>query len=694
MPEDRSDNPVINPVLSLTSKPRLKGITGGGKNQDSIKQERLGQQRKALSEKLEALLPNAEQKAVSGYIAIVISMFSDSLAPSYAPNDLFGLEREARLIAPYKGGYLAEIKVSAIKQIADYIKKTDSVKCRVDISRIHSIEGIGTNRVLGAEKPKTVFDQAIRIIKNGAEFGEFVVWFVPFSKQELRVEAIKSVANTLHVKGIASTETNESALVDIFDPKAIIALPLIAGSSLTDTTDQNFIASIYAIALSDTKQLSDLAASGKVIRIDPIVSLASTEITVEGARQEPEEPIDGQPIVGVIDGGRTAQSYAYAEAWKAPELVSTSIADSQHGNSVTSLLVRGHTLNPELELPELICRVGTAQVLVRQNFLHKSPHPNALIAYLDKTISDNPDTKVWNISANTNSECAPFEVSVLGHAITTLARKHNILPIISAGNKLANENLRIAPPADCEAGLVVSGRQSDENGHVGAPCPNSRCGLGPDEMLKPDMSWFSTVNAIGDRQVNGTSFSAPLVSRLAAHAWEKLRTPSPDLVKALLLNNCDLEKFDHQMGWGSPVISNHPWECETGTVCLAWSSKLKAGVEHYWDGITIPPSLLDGNALRGQVSLTAVLDPSYLNIVGVGNYCMARLEVSLQDAGESEEDEASNVLGSMQKRLTEFEARKIDHKWSPIRRHANNFRGKTLRSDKLRLRARIFVRDL
>lgn len=214
------------------------------------------------------------------------------------------------------------------------------------------------------------------------------------------------------------------------------------------------------------------------------------------------------------------------------------------------------------------------------------------------------------------------------------------------------------------------------------------------DLVKPDVSWFSTVKVNGGKVVNGTSYATPLVAGLAAHTWERLKNPSPDLVKALLVNNCDLNKYDRQLGWGSPVDVEHPWECEPGTVCLAWNSQLKPGLEHYWDNIALPASMLDGNTLRGKISLTAILDPAYLNYLGVGNYCMTRLEVTLQDAGLKETDKASNILGSMQDKLTEYNARKIEHKWSPVRRHSANFRGKSLSSSKLRLRARIYTRDL
>ena len=687
------------PVLSLISKPRQKGIQGGGKGKESIKNSRLAKQRQALSQQLNSIHKNAPTVAVTGYVTIVIKMFSDSLAPSYAPKDLFWSGYNANLIAPFKDGYLAEISVPALTEISELVKSTNKIKELVDISRIETIELLGATHVFGKRKPTEMFDRSLKAIVDKKKFGEFLIWLVPFTSKKLRTDSVKSIVDSIKVKGLLSRQTEsssegEASTTELTDGHSIVNLPPLR-KDVPAGPGARLFSPMYAVGIEDVEQLSALAASGKVIRIDPITPILSAEATAMGNPVGLTEKIDNHPIVAIVDGGRTAKSYDFAEAWKVtPELVDASIANTTHGNQVTSLVVNAHQLNSHLNIPDMFCRVGTVQAVTKNAYLHKAPGLKELGNHLDKAIKDNPETKVWNFSVNSSDECDFHGVSVIGHMIAGLARKHKILPIISAGNKEAHEDLRIAPPSDCEAGLVVAGRTHDSKGMVHMACAKSRIGLGPDEMLKPDMSWFSTVKVIGGNTVNGTSYAAPLVSRLAAHTWENLKNPSADLVKAILINNCDLRKYDSKLGWGSPISNPHPWECEPGTVCLAWNSKLKPGLEYYWDNIAIPSSMLSKNVLSGEISLTAILDPAYLNYAGVGNYFMTRIEVALQDAGVDEEDETANVLGSMKKLISELQARKLDHKWSPIRRHANNFRGRTLKAKSLRLRSRVFTRDL
>jgi hypothetical protein len=702
MAKRTSDRPVIDPILSLISKPRKESVTGGGKSRESIRADRLAAQRQALSKAMDKISRVSPDKTVLGHVPLVVKMFKDSTAPTYAPTDLFWSGHGANLISPFKEGYLAEIQISKIPSFIELIESTNKVKHLVDISRVSAIDILDGDHVLGGQDPKELMRKAAKINHNGKELSEFMVWFSPFSTAKMRTEAVNEAAKSLRIKGLepraikdAKGKDYESKIIETPDERSLVTLTPPAGNKLPAFAAIRLAAPIYAVALESPEQLSALAASGKVVRIDPIGSIISAHADVDEEEVVDLTNMGLYPIVGIVDGGRTAKIYDQAEAWRInPDLVHISIADTPHGNRVSSIAVHGHQLNKELKLPKLNCRIGTCQVLTRPGLGHKAPHPKVLIQHLNQAILDNPETKVWNFSANTAEECDLFKVSALGHAITNLARQHKILPIISAGNKSETEILRIAPPADCEAGLVVAGRQANDKGEVHNACSKSRIGLGPDEMLKPDVSWFSTVKVNGGNTVNGTSYAAPLVASLAAHTWQKLKNPTPDLVKALLVNNCDLTKYDQQLGWGSPVEVEHPWECEPGTVCIAWSSKLKAGLEHYWDDIAIPPSMFDKNFLKGKISLTAILDPGYLNFVGLGNYCMTRLEVALQDAGMHEDDESSNVLGSMNKKLKEYQARKIDHKWSPVRRHTGSFRKRALSSNKLRLRARIYARDL
>ncbi|KPF82731.1 hypothetical protein IP70_19930 [alpha proteobacterium AAP38] len=313
-----------------------------------------------------------------------------------------------------------------------------------------------------------------------------------------------------------------------------------------------------------------------------------------------------------------------------------------------------------------------------------------LLAYLDRVIAAHPDTKVWNISANVPAACDRMRVSEFGHQMSQLARKHGVVFVISSGNRSEGTEERVAPPADAEAAITVSGRLHDEVGRVGNPCPISRVGLGPEGMLKPELSWFSRQRLLGGRRSTASSFAAPLVSRIAAHTWANLRQPTPDLVKALLINAADQEDFHYRTGYGSPISPIKPWRSSDNAVIFCWQQAIVEKRNYYWSGIQLPPSLTRGGKFKGRVKLVAILAP-VTHAMGT-NYASTRLEATVQfrtNAGKWD-----RLVGSMELETPEGVARTHDAKWQPIRVYSQQFpRGKTLGQNELRLRARLFWRD-
>jgi hypothetical protein len=88
-------------------------------------------------------------------------------------------------------------------------------------------------------------------------------------------------------------------------------------------------------------------------------------------------------------------------------------------------------------------------------------------------------------------------------------------------------------------------------------------------MLKPDLSHFSHVRALGGMITKRSSFSTALTSPLAAHTMQRVREASPDLVKALLLDNADGQGFDPALGFGTAGIASLPWACRLSLDFLA-----------------------------------------------------------------------------------------------------------------------------
>ncbi len=696
---DNPRRPLLNPVLRFTKDPKPEGVSGGGKNAGSIMADRLPEQRRVLSRQFRALAAQAAQRPrFDGRVVLYASMFDDSLAPSYTPNDIFQATRSARLIAPYRSGYLVEMAADQLGRYASIVESTGLTKDQVDISRIESVRFFESADAGGAASLDEIWEAAPETDAGKA----FVVWLMPLRGRDAAEDLIQRFAALRD--GTIVPPPPLLAGVDIgtdTDVPVVMRRALRAAGASGDRI--NLAMRTYrlhrrartTVLVPSRAALDQLVASGTVFRIEPVQPISSTS---PGEGREPDRPLPGNmttlPIVGVVDGGLTASSYRHAEAWRAPPLVADGAADTQHGNWVTSLVVQGHDWNNNLTLPPLYCQVGTVQAVAKKTS-RAFVDPQDFVAYLDGVMAANPETRVWNFSLNQPYSCDLEAVSALGHDIAMLARKHSVLPIISIGNK---PGTRLQPPGDCEAAITVGGRIHDDNGAPAGECPVSLCGPGPSSMLKPDLSHFSHVRALGGVVIRGSSFATSLTSPLAAHTMERVREASPDLVKALLLHNSDGMNFDPALGFGTPTAASLPWECRPGFVTLQWRASLRPSAAYYWE-LPIPESLKRTGKLKGTGALTAILNPHPMVTDYAGpNYFSVRLATALQyQRGKTKKNAAKfhNLLGSLDTgKITEQEARSLDHKWSPIRHHKNDFQSVSFEGDMLRIYARIYARDL
>lgn len=573
---DNPRRPLLNPVLRFTKDPKPEGVSGGGKNAVSIMTDRLPEQRRALSRQFRELAAQAAQRPrFDGRVVLYASMFDDSLAPSYTPNDLFQATRSARLIAPYRSGYLVEIAADQLGRYAGIIETSGLAKDRVDISRIEAVRFFESADAGGAASLDEIWVAAPKTDTGKA----FVVWLMPLRGRDAAEDLIQRFAalrdGTIVPPPPLLTGVDVGTDTDV---PVVMRRTLRAAAASGDRINlamRNYRLHRRArttVLVPSRAALDQLVASGTVFRIEPVQPISSTS---PGEGREPDRPLPGDmttlPIVGVVDGGLTAASYGHAEAWRAPPLIADGAADTQHGNWVTSLVVQGHDWNNNLTLPPLYCQVGTVQAVAKKDS-RAFVDPQDFVAYLDSVMAANLETRVWNFSLNQPYSCDLEAVSALGHDIAMLARKHSILPVISIGNK---PGTRLQPPGDCEAAITVGGRVYDNNGDPAGECPVSLCGPGPSSMLKPDLSHFSHVRALGGVVIRGSSFATSLTSPLAAHTMERVREASPDLVKALLLHNSDGVNFDPALGFGTPTAASLPWECRPGFVTLQWRASLR-----------------------------------------------------------------------------------------------------------------------
>ena len=689
--------PLLNPVLTLLMDPRPELRPGGGKDTSKVVMSRLSQQQKVLASTCKQIFrKRAYYPEYAGKVHLIASMFDDSLVPSYTPRDLFNEDMRCHLVAPFTRGYLIEATIDYLPRLADKIGKTVNTATRVDISRVEKLSVFDQEEVLRGREIDQLWDKAPDL-GNGKLFS---IHFMPFRDGEARRK----------LQATVDRFTSEGIVFPVFP---VFRPPRPEDSEVSseqlvpvETTGQTNIACAMrtyrntgfarvTVIFRRRDALIQFIASGALYRIDPVKQIRQAA-PGEGIEPGPIAPdVDGQPIVAVVDGGLTSSKYKAAEAWIAPSFVPDGIANCKHGNCVSSLVVHGYQWNNNRTLPALNCRLGTVQVVPLANTNHVFDFEQ-LANYLGQVAGDHPDTHIWNISANVQEpEDDPDQISDFGDSLRNWARTHGVLPVVSVGNVSSSNRVRLCAPADCEAALVVGGRLADDAGNPGNGCPDCLPGPGPEGMLKPDLSWFSTLRMIGGTTACGSSYATPLVSVLAAHTFARLKEPSPDLVRALLINLAEQEEHKLRIGWGTPYHGYLPWVCPPGTVTLAWIAALKPGTAYYWKDIPIPDDLTRDGKLFGQASLTAILNP-LVSPLGGPNYFASRLEASLQY--KNGQGKWVSLLRSMQESsTTEQNAHRKFAKWQPVRYMRRDFTkngGLGYSGNQMRLYGRVYARDL
>jgi hypothetical protein len=621
-----SYKPLLHPILNLRKDAVKREATSGGKKETDIVVSRLEEQRGKLARQVSAMrAAEKELRSFGNRALLVAEMFDDSFSFSKTPRDLFrGNDGTALRGAATPEGYLVEMAVNELPRLEQTIANGTAIATRCDISRVKNLRPYDESDVYRGRSIEDLWKDAPEYDRGRA----FVVWLSPFRDSKARQSLVEIIEG--FEKSGTMISTPAKLLTGPTARREVVTPDVSARQNSLAVAQREYRATGHGRALIQVPSqhaLKTIIASGSVFRIDPIQRIS---ITSPGDGAEPTAlpaTIANEPIVGVVDGGCTARRYEAAIAWRETPFIHGAQAATKHGNQVASVVVHGHEWNNNLPLPELYCQIGVAQAIANPSS-GVAANPQGLIAYLDNAMLRHPETHVWNLSWNEQCEADPIYVSWLGHELSVLARKHNTLLVISAGNVTNTSGNRIAPPADAEAALVVGGRLFDANGKPTGPCPEL-CGHGPEYQLVPQVISFSPLRILGGVISYGTSFPTGLISALAAHTFHNLKDPVPDLVRALVVNRTDLEGYHNKMGWGTPSSEHMPWNCAPGTVTLAFRTKLRTGIRYYWEGITIPRELIRDGKLYGHVSLTTAHHP-LCNSEGGPSYISTRIGAAIQ----------------------------------------------------------------
>lgn len=279
----------------------------------------------------------------------------------------------------------------------------------------------------------------------------------------------------------------------------------------------------YLIAMATT----DISKLSKETLLGPAENL----VTIPAPTNE--------PTIGVID--TMFWEDVYFKEWvkfekRIPNEIELQQKDYFHGTSVSSIIVDGPTINPELD-------DGCGRFKVRHFGVATSGHFNSftILRTINEIVKENKDIKVWNLSLGSDKEIHPNFISPEAAILDKIQSENDVIFIIAGTNKRTEdgEEKYIGSPADSINSLVVN--SVDYNNK---PVSYSRKGPVLSFFNKPDVSYYGgdKNNPIkvccetGGQIVAGTSFAAPWIARKMSYLIDVLGL-SREVAKALIIDS-------------------------------------------------------------------------------------------------------------------------------------------------------------
>lgn len=247
---------------------------------------------------------------------------------------------------------------------------------------------------------------------------------------------------------------------------------------------------------------------------------------------------NNEPTIGVIDTGFSNEVYFsdWVETTNLlPKEIDLTPNDYLHGTAVTSLIVDGPSLNPDLDDGCGRFKVKHFTVAAGDRFSSFS-----ILKNIERIIASNPDVKVWNLSLGAKFEINPNFISPEAAILDKIQCKYDVVFVIAGTNKSDKEPFKmIGAPADSINSIVVNSVT-----HNGKPTTYTRTGPVLSFFIKPDIAYYGGDNDKkikvctnrGIEYVQGTSFAAPWIARKMCYLISILGL-SREEAKALLIHS-------------------------------------------------------------------------------------------------------------------------------------------------------------
>lgn len=367
--------------------------------------------------------------------------------------------------------------------------------------------------------------------------------------------------NRLAIDKFELPSSLHEAIITFYDTGKTAAARL---SALGIDVDPKFLLS-DTTALLTAEQIAKITQTAPYLismAVDNLQSLDEFKYELLREQQRSIPAPQNEPVIGVIDKPFNPNSY-FAQ-WVEPHLMVSPYEinenTAQHGTAVSSIIVDGPALNPDLD-------DGCGRFRVRHFGVLDGTHVNSfeIIQHIRRIVEENRDITVWNLSLGSPKEISPNFVSIEAFELDKLQNEYNVLFIIAGTNKPSRhkaDQCRIGAPADSINALTVNAAASDLSA-----ASYSRCGPVLYCFRKPDLAYYGGDKpavkphekplkvCVGSSIIAdqcGTSFASPWIARKAAYLIHYLNMPR-EIVKALLIHKAAdfTGSYDPYLGFGT-----------------------------------------------------------------------------------------------------------------------------------------------
>lgn len=249
-----------------------------------------------------------------------------------------------------------------------------------------------------------------------------------------------------------------------------------------------------------------------------------------------------EPVIGVID--TLFDERVYFREWVEysdktdPELPEDKNGDYIHGTAVSSIIVDGHRINPELD-------DGCGNFRVKHFGVAKGGTYSSftIVKLIQGIVADNPDIRVWNLSLGSMQEVNGNFISPEAAILDKIQFDNDVIFVVAGTNKPKDRKgeMLIGAPADSINSIVVNSVDRNNN-----PVSYARKGRVLSFFNKPDVSAcggdgkknedkIRVCEPTGETFISGTSFAAPWIARKMAYLIEVLGL-SREVAKALIVD--------------------------------------------------------------------------------------------------------------------------------------------------------------